>query len=400
MGELVSVLIPVYQCKRYLEQCVRSVQEQTYDNIEIILVDDGSSDGSGLICDKLANRYDNIVVYHQYNSGVSVARNKALELSHGQYIIFVDSDDYLDTDIISKSIENYKKNNIDLCVFGFQMFSENTFLKYRECIPYDVKTVLTCDELKKDLMKLFSTSVLHAIGTKVYKRNIIEKVNLRFKQEWEYLEDIYFCLSYINACNNNLLFMSRVGYYYRLGNYDSLSHKTIVNSTEPIFETFHLLKNMIGDNYWSCETHKTFYELYDNCISRLRTRGTDAEKQADKFRSMFIVMNMWMNNYLCGRTTELFLKDRHYCKIAIYGMNYMGKTLLDELRNSSIKVEYAIDRNADNIHLPLKIYNPSEKLPNVDVIVVTAISVFDEIKEQLHQKGEDNVISLEEIICG
>lgn len=398
MKALVSVLIPVYQSEKYLEQCVESVLGQTYSELEIILIDDGSTDGSGILCDKLAKQHENIKVFHQINRGVSAARNKALELAEGRYIIFVDSDDYLEKDIIQNVISNYRNNDIDLCVFGFQMVSLNTYTQYTTKIPYSTDKLLNLEEVKANILDLYSTYVLHAIGTKIYKRSIIEKYGLRFKENWEYNEDIFYCLSYINVCNKSIVFMKDVGYYYRVGNYESLSYRMVSNKREPVFETFYLLKHMLGDDNWSNESKQIFYKFYESSLTRIETKDSKTTKQADKFRKMFLAMNKWMNNYLKGKKADQFLLQKGYHSVAIYGMNYMGKTLLEELKGSKVNVEYAIDRNADNISVGLKIFKPCEDLPKVDAIIVTSISSYMDIRRLLEQKGAYNIISLEEII--
>ena len=247
-------------------------------------------------------------------------------------------------------------------------------------------------------MDLFSESVLHAIGTKVYKKSIVDKTKIRFQTGWEYYEDIYFCLSYINECEN-VLFMNKVGYYYRIGNVNSLSNKVTKDGREAVFETFHLLKNMIGNKNWNEKIKEKFYQAYDYCINNLQNReNNNIISSPDKYKNMFLAMNHWMNNYLNGISIAQYLKKNGYENVAIYGMNYMGVTLLNELNDSGIKVKYAIDRNANSIHSTIDLYNPNEDFPEVDAIIVTAISAFIEIKEFLNKKGISKVISLEELI--
>lgn len=102
MEELVSVIIPVYKVEKYLERCVESVQKQTFQNLEIILVDDGSPDLCGAMCDEMAKTDPRIKVIHKNNGGLSDARNVGIEMASGNYIVFVDSDDWLDLDMILK----------------------------------------------------------------------------------------------------------------------------------------------------------------------------------------------------------------------------------------------------------------------------------------------------------
>lgn len=398
MEELVSVLIPVYQSVKYVQQCVESILGQAYSELEVILIDDGSTDGSSLLCDQLESQYENVKVFHQENRGVSAARNKALELAKGDYVLFVDSDDYLEGNIIEAAVKNLKNENIDLCVFGFQRVSANTYIKYDKKIPYSTDKILNLEEVRSNLLHWFSTNIMHAIGTKIYRRKIIEKFGLRFKENWEYYEDIYFCLSYINVCRNDVLFMSDVGYSYRSGNGESLSCKKVSNEGEPVFETFYLLKNMLGEQICNYENKQKFYELYMACIKRIATKSDEAVKRAEKYYEMFLVMNRWINNYLKGKTIEQFLIQRNCYSVAIYGMNYIGKTLWEELKGGKVKVKYAIDRNADNISIGLEVFKLCEDLPKVDAIIVTAINSYDAIKEQLENIGMHNIISLEEIV--
>ena len=111
MCELVSVIIPVYNVELYLRRCVESVISQSYHNIEIILIDDGSKDSSGTICDELRNTDGRIVVIHQINAGLSAARNKGIDVSHGDYLAFVDSDDWIHPKYIETLLRSLREAN-------------------------------------------------------------------------------------------------------------------------------------------------------------------------------------------------------------------------------------------------------------------------------------------------
>ena len=113
--DLISVIIPVYNTKKYLEQCIKSTLSQTYDNIEIILVDDGSTDGSGDICDKYAMENSNIQVVHKLNAGLGMARNTGLELVNGTYVAFLDSDDYISPHMIENLYKKILEENVSVC---------------------------------------------------------------------------------------------------------------------------------------------------------------------------------------------------------------------------------------------------------------------------------------------
>lgn len=124
--DLVSVIVPVYNVRDYLDRCVTSIITQTYQNIEIILVDDGSLDGSGEMCDAWAQKDARINVYHKENGGLADARNYGITKAHGSYLEFLDSDDYIEKNTIQTCLENLKEHNdVDIVCFGIIIEHEN-----------------------------------------------------------------------------------------------------------------------------------------------------------------------------------------------------------------------------------------------------------------------------------
>lgn len=121
----VSVIVPVYNVKDYVDECINSIVSQSYKDIEIIIVDDGSKDGSGERCDEWATKDSRIVVLHQKNMGLSEARNTGLDVASGEYITFIDSDDYYEVDALQTLVYNAEKNNADMVVCKGKRVSEN-----------------------------------------------------------------------------------------------------------------------------------------------------------------------------------------------------------------------------------------------------------------------------------
>lgn len=113
---MISIIIPVYNVEQYLDKCLQSVIHQTYQDIEIILVDDGSSDNSGILCDKWQEKDSRIKVIHKSNGGVSNARNVAIEQANGEYLMFIDSDDIVSDDLCKVLFEMLKNNNADISI--------------------------------------------------------------------------------------------------------------------------------------------------------------------------------------------------------------------------------------------------------------------------------------------
>lgn len=121
---LISIIVPVYNSERYLKDCLESIINQSYKNLEIILINDDSKDKSGEICDKIADRDSRIRVFHKNNEGVSVARNYGLGKSNGEYIYFSDSDDILEKDLIYKLVEALEKTSSDIAMCSYYTFQE------------------------------------------------------------------------------------------------------------------------------------------------------------------------------------------------------------------------------------------------------------------------------------
>lgn len=124
-----SIIIPVYNVKEYLDDCLKSILEQTYINYEIILVDDGSTDGSAELCDNYSRNYKNIKVIHENNSGVSCARNVGLANSSGKYILFVDPDDSVKKNFIDKLINSLLENSTDVACCSYYRFNDTEIFK-------------------------------------------------------------------------------------------------------------------------------------------------------------------------------------------------------------------------------------------------------------------------------
>ncbi|WP_321995065.1 glycosyltransferase family 2 protein [Clostridium butyricum] len=128
--EKISIIIPVYNVEKYLARCLESIVNQTYKNIEIIVIDDGSTDESGRICDEFAKKDNRIIVIHKKNGGVSEARNAGLGVCHGEYIGFVDPDDYIEPNMYSIMVNSSKEKSADIVVCGYKVFGD----RVEECI--------------------------------------------------------------------------------------------------------------------------------------------------------------------------------------------------------------------------------------------------------------------------
>lgn len=219
-NQTVSVIIPVYQAEKYLTRCVKSVTNQTYEKIEIILIDDGSKDKSFSLCNELAGKDSRIRIFHHENMGVAATRNKGLDYATGQYAFFLDSDDWIAPNTLYDMVTSLDKHNADLSICGFFFVNDKT---EKECCIAKQGCVCKKEFANEYFWKLYDDAILFNIGTKLYKRNIIEENNLRFHTEMIVYEDIRFCLEYIDKAEQ--VFLSEKSYYYYFqGNTDSITH--------------------------------------------------------------------------------------------------------------------------------------------------------------------------------
>lgn len=222
----ISVIVPVYNVKEYLSKCIESILSQTYSAFELILVDDGSTDGSGEICDDYASKDPRVRVIHKINGGVSSARNLGLGIVDYEYITFVDSDDYLGKAYLQKLSEAMSHSDADMVVGGeikVENGREQTFSFRNDILS------------QKRFSQLFSEYDLQKRCSpwgKLLKTQIIKEVKLEFDEKIHLGEDIIFMFQYISSCKSICLTSSSEYYYIqregsltkRLNNFASESH--------------------------------------------------------------------------------------------------------------------------------------------------------------------------------
>lgn len=186
---LISIIVPVFRVEQYIRECIDSIIAQTYRNWELILVDDGSPDRSGQICDEYAEKDNRIKVIHQENGGVSSARNIGIELAQGEYITFIDADDYVD----SNYLEEFAPKGDDLYIENFIRFGEIN--KTEVCTDNIDRSNVT--EIRTYWAELLKKTLFLAPWCKLFKKDVILANSIRFPLGMKNAEDIHFCLEYI-----------------------------------------------------------------------------------------------------------------------------------------------------------------------------------------------------------
>ncbi|ADY12106.1 glycosyltransferase family 2 protein [Sphaerochaeta globosa] len=173
MKDLISIIVPIYKVEKYLEKCISSIQTQLYSNIEIILVDDGSPDRCGQICDEYAKKDKRIIVVHQVNGGLSNARNSGIRVAKGVFLVFVDSDDWIENDYVLKLYFSAIETNADLTICGIRYVDEDG-LTLKTVLPGKEGSFSNSDIIRSMYGRNRTPYV--TAWTKLYKKDLFDKV--------------------------------------------------------------------------------------------------------------------------------------------------------------------------------------------------------------------------------
>ena len=237
--QLVSVVIPLYNAEKYIEETIQSILDQTYKEIEIVIVDDGSTDQSPAIVKELGEKYPGKVRYvHQSNQGVSVARNTGIENATGEYIAFLDSDDLWHPTKLEKQVKSMHTNEMNACYCGYMNFYEETSEKVKHVTNF----------VKGDMAKAYLThQVVAQTSTWIFKRSIVMDHHIRFTPGCSWGEDLEFLFKLMSV--TNVCYVDEYLTYYRILSEGNLSskYKDYELKTTKELEVFHRMKDWIHE---------------------------------------------------------------------------------------------------------------------------------------------------------
>ena len=199
-----SIIIPVYNVKDYLEKCINSICSQSFHDFECILIDDGSTDGSGELCDKIAQNNTKIKVIHKKNEGVAVARTTGIKNANGKYILFVDSDDILLNEILYKAFESLTKNKSDILIFGYQRCT----IEFNEIKVNSPTAYYSVEKMYNE-----NGGMSFTLWNKIYKNELFSTINYDVVKGLTFSEDSYLTLA-LQRKAKKIDFLSIIGYSY------------------------------------------------------------------------------------------------------------------------------------------------------------------------------------------
>lgn len=212
---MISIIIPVYNAEKYLKDCINSILNQTYKDIELLLIDDGSQDNSYAICRQYEKEDCRVRSYHKSNAGVSDTRNYGIERALGEFISFCDADDIVDLDLYAMLYEAIEKYNVDRAVGGYAFFYNNGNKVY--CKPRIKDGKYEADEILNRMIDdgTMSGFLFSGVNNSLFRKKIIEDNRLRFDKNIRYNEDSLFSLQYMLNSRSIYSFQSIPTYYYR-----------------------------------------------------------------------------------------------------------------------------------------------------------------------------------------
>lgn len=306
-NELISIIVPVYKVEKYLERCVKSIQKQTYTNLEIILVDDGSPDRCGQLCDEFAKLDKRIKVYHKENGGISDARNYGIDKATGEYIGFVDSDDYIHESMYEKLYEAIKKSGTMISECGLTRVYKNTLRPHYEGKDYFL--VLDKQEYLKEFLE--NRKVYGSVWCKLIHRDIVKKIKFSVGMIYE---DALYNLELIKNVDKFTLISDSYYYYYiREDSYttkpfnnrsmdyidviEKISEYTLVNFpefkeqllTRVAFAYVSIFNQLIEvDNY----KNKKEYKILKNKLKSIRLEIISSKNVPKNLRIAFLLLSI------------------------------------------------------------------------------------------------------------
>ena len=294
MNDKISVIVPVYNTEKYMEKCLDSIINQSYDNLEIIIINDGSTDNSGMICDKYKSRDDRIIVIHQENQGLSIARNNGLDIATGDYIGFVDSDDWIESDMFSTLYTGIVKNDAEIAVCNFYYIKQDgrTVIENGGDIIFNENNSITETILENDdkLTHYFTYTTYDTVAwNKLYKKELFD--GIRYPPN-KVFEDLFTTHKLIGKANR-VVILPDYKYYY-LYRDDSITKKRFdINQFDRV-EACIDRYNYISYNYKHFEMVSRRFIFYgllfciniaikDNVISKYKKEIDDVIKKVSSY---------------------------------------------------------------------------------------------------------------------
>lgn len=303
MKPLISIIVPVYNSEKTLHRCVNSIINQTFDDWELLLVDDGSQDLSGEICEDYAKKNKKIKVFHKENGGVSSARNLGLDNASGEWVTFCDSDDFVYSNWLINYVENIS-DNIDLICQGFECDNKLVEgLKETKAFGLNYR-----GNVKEGILLLDKISSLGYIWVKLFRHNVLKNNNLRFDLSFNYWEDQEFCFRYF-CCVKNIVCTDKVGYFYFLPDWKQKYHNK--NNMFYLYQSLYLSAIKLYDSKMNNLVVYFLDEYFAIVLSFYKEKDVSSKKYLKNFRDI-VGKNVMKSHLFFFTKLAIFLDKTAY----------------------------------------------------------------------------------------
>ena len=296
----VSIIVPVYNVEKYIEKCLNSLISQSYKNIEIILIDDGSKDNSGKICDKYKRKDPRIKVIHKENAGVSEARNSGIQKATGEYLCFVDADDFVMNDYIEYLHQLIVKGSSDIaiCTKMFSNFNEKQ----------------TSDEViesldgENSIIRILNYRMPIGVYSRIFKKDLIDNNRIRFLKDVYMGEGFNFNVACFQKAKKVIISNYKVYYYRRDNTTSATSHFSIKKCENSIYAMKIMNENLLIRtdhviNSWKYAIWRTYSDAFDYiCL------GNGKKENLEKFKEYKYYVK---NNYKTYKKVDISKKDKY-----------------------------------------------------------------------------------------
>ncbi len=322
---LVSVVVPIYNTEKYLEQCIESLINQTYRNIEILLIDDASPDKCPEICDSWQKKDQRIKVIHKQNEGLGMARNTGINNSQGDYILFVDSDDYIDTRLIEEAVTEAKNNNAEIVCYGFKKILKGKVIgefipKLKRKLFEDIQIrekllpelIATSDKNSKNIIEM--SACMELISTELIKNN-----KWLFISEREIISEDVCSLLELYSNVKTVYILEKPYYCYRI-NENSITHTYNENDLKNIKIFYDYCINLCNKHEYNEETKLRFQKRALNyMIAYLKNVINSKESCIKKTRTIRKCINdMWIRELIKNNINKNNTTNTHILYICIF----------------------------------------------------------------------------------
>lgn len=316
----ISIIVPVYNTEKYLERCLESIINQTYKNLEIILIDDGSTDKSGKICDEYAKKDSRVKVLHKENRGQATARNLGLEYATGDYLGFVDSDDWISTDMYEHLIQLLNNNNADIAFIERCMVNGKKD-EYKKSIKKIKEKIYKDQEIIEEYLKYGMKSGNYGLPNYVYEKKLFSEIKF---PDGKICEDIVTNYRLMEKATR-LVKSNKVCYYYFQDNSSTTRNKFSKKDFDLIYACDELMNKTKNKN---CKIRKLVKEKRDRCdfslLAKIAYYGIDnEEKYQEEIGKM--IKNIRKNYFELIKTNMKFIRKIQLTFFVI-NYNFMRKT--------------------------------------------------------------------------